>query len=750
MKTTFFFKGQILLAAFLFTCAAVKSQSVTLVKQSGATITYSTIQEAVMKAEFRDVIEISGTFTQTVHIKNKMYLTIRKAPSATSKPVISSSKTFYNGWIQSGSNYYISMPTYTMSSDFTNRKAALFATMGDPGSGQVLTTYSTLGALSNRSNGIGIYHDYFNNRIYANLGTGVNPNSISGGITVGLSEAIICIENSNNIIIEDIELRNAGWAGIYIKGGEQNHHITLNKINIKNSFRGISTDTKDTKQPSYESGPDPSLPSSITITNCSLTNNISEAFTKTYAYNSTIGGSIINGGIQDEEYAPHRGKAIFIKGNYILIYNNYLRGHFDGIGYQGSNTNILNNTIELIFDDAIELESTVSSDVRFYRNYVFNAFTGVSLVSQSPGRISVYRNVLECTRFDPIDGAGQGIKMGKNWACKAENVRIYHNTVFGGKYSVYEKFGESYQVAPEIGSDNSGLKTSTCPGASNDLWTNFKLINNIFFVHSGATNNRGTGGFKGINYNFRGIINLVDKNLYYKAADDKARLQFTTKGTNRDNLWEGNLYNGECPMILNTNVPVDPEISANHLALPTIFIQTGLSTITSNQKRDLKLRTGVNSAVNQGSWYAYDNSFSDGAVTYNKIGVPNDRPDKGAWELGATYTIGKYEFDVFVNSYTREESQESGEKLIKETELARFVIFPNPAQHQLTILLENITTQNLILFDVFGKKVAEIPNPQGATEIHIDLEILHLASGIYFVKREEAPNEIIGKFLKQE
>ncbi|MBY0425957.1 MAG: right-handed parallel beta-helix repeat-containing protein, partial [Cytophagales bacterium] len=365
-------------------------------------------------------------------------------------------------------------------------------------------SYGTKQGLSTLTQGGGIFRDKNSQQVYIKLDNNQNPQTISGGFTVGTHEAITCISTSSFITISGLSIKNAGWAGVYIRGGELSHHITIQNCTITNCFRGITTDKKSISN-IYENV----LPYTILIRDNHITNAVrlgnpgsGKEWTRKFAYDTILGGN------NEEEYAPMRNKGIFLCGANMDVYNNYLQGHFDGMGFQGTNTRIHHNTFDLISDDGIELESSISADVQFYANYLKNVFTGISLVSQSPGHILIYRNIIEGTRYDPIDKFGPCIKMGKNWSCKAENVKICHNTLYGGKFSIWE-------LTSTIPGKDDAFYTSTCPFiqgsqsiTTNDQWQGFQFINNIFCVHDSQT--LSSDGYPttngGINYNFRGTI----------------------------------------------------------------------------------------------------------------------------------------------------------------------------------------------------------------------------------------------------
>jgi hypothetical protein len=81
-----------------------------------------------------------------------------------------------------------------------------------------------------------------------------------------------------------------------------------------------------------------------------------------------------------------------------------------------------------------------------------------------------------------------------------------------------------------------------------------------------------------------------------------------------------------------------------------------------------------------------------------------------------------------------------------ETNNSSISVYPNPTTGQLTIKSEQLTMNNVDIYDVFGKILqSEIVNLQ--SEIVIDIS--HLSVGIYFVRISTETGEIMRKVLKE-
>jgi hypothetical protein len=81
---------------------------------------------------------------------------------------------------------------------------------------------------------------------------------------------------------------------------------------------------------------------------------------------------------------------------------------------------------------------------------------------------------------------------------------------------------------------------------------------------------------------------------------------------------------------------------------------------------------------------------------------------------------------------------------VTEFDFNGFNMYPNPATDVLTIKLNNITSANLSIYDIQGKLIKEhsISNEQ-----NLELNILDLQSGLYFVKLNTSTKEMVKKLI---
>ncbi len=682
---------------------------------------YSGLQTAVNAAIAGDVIELDGTFPgQMVSFKNRSNLTLQNAAGKTATLSRSITTTPSTQWYQSGLNYMttgVSFSMFSQEAALQGRSACMYATIPDAQNNpQLLFPYNTPQDLSNFAQGPGSYYDPVNLRFYVKLVAGVGPVPTNIPITFGTSEAVIYMENSANITVRGLTIINAGWAGVYIKGGQANHDITLDNLKIYDCFRGITTDGNDAGVTSAV------RPYDIFIQNCEIVNHVNPTyFTRYYGYDVSP---------TNEETAPQRNKGIFVCADIVSITNNHIKGRFDGMGHQGVHANINNNTIELICDDGIEFESVHSYDVQFFANYIFNSFCGVSLVSQSPGPVNIFRNVVECTWYDSdrslgtIDHKkyGECVKMGNNWACVADNFNIYQNTFYGGSYSVWDKIGTS-------GTDEWN-GNGTC--VSDDNWTHFHFINNIFCV---MDINMNSHAIKGTNYNFRGSIS-DPLNFYAKKDGD---LQYSVAGSS--DAWQNNMYNMSQP---GGTSPYDPE--RPYLSGFWAFDRPATFVSDLATPKNLFLKSGA-FAVDHGCTYAIQQHLLD-VVTY----TGSEIPDVGAWELSA-FTQGQ-PYTIGCNSVKASSMREGNEVFLNSVneQPVQLSLYPNPARQQLTVHLgtETGTTASfLFIADATGKQVAQVPVQSTEPTLLIDLEAYHLPAGVFLVKEGDGLQRTLGKFIKQ-
>lgn len=273
--------------------------------------------------------------------------------------------------------------------------------------------------------------------IFVKLHKSANPNQ--RGLNLGRTMAVLEVENCSNLIIHDLSITHGGYYGLYLKGN-QFRDIEINNCRFRNSFRAIATDEDAGKK--------------LKVKN----NTVENGWPITWTHYS---GYFDGGGpCKTDECSPGRPHAFYLKADSSEIANNHISGCYDGMMVQGYYIKIHHNTIHNIADDGIELESTNSGEIEFFNNLIYDAFTGISINSQSPGNIYIYRNCFETTRYDDFGGFyGNTIKSGTNWAGKAENVKIYQNSLYSVQRNLWEKI----------------------EGGDKDNWDNWDIVNNIFY-----------------------------------------------------------------------------------------------------------------------------------------------------------------------------------------------------------------------------------------------------------------------------
>jgi hypothetical protein len=117
---------------------------------------------------------------------------------------------------------------------------------------------------------------------------------------------------------------------------------------------------------------------------------------------------------------------------------------------------------------------------------------------------------------------------------------------------------------------------------------------------------------------------------------------------------------------------------------------------------------------------------------------------------GIPTELGKFDFNVkakdTIGSVNKELSITINELSIGDYS-ETFYIFPNPTTGELTINNEQLTINNIEIFDVYGRSVSkpETRNPKPETV----LDISHLPSGIYFIKIETEKGTVTKKIIKQ-
>lgn len=295
-------------------------------------------------------------------------------------------------------------------------------------------------------------------RVWLRLANGANPNSL--GINIGQSEGILNFRDSSGWIVRRLTLKHAGYAGVYL--GDGVHHITLQNLTIQTAFRGISTeDYKRDKSP-YQ----------IAIRGCRILNFWNFDWEWKQGYIDCLSAS-------SEEAAPMRGAGINLMADESEIVSCEISGQWDGICVQGRQLRIHGNLIHHTNDDMVELESNNSQNVWFYDNLGFELFSGISIGSNQPGPVFVFRNRVQSNLSvfmeKGVHRFGYPLKFGTDWGPGISNLYIYQNT--------FDSQGRSIFVQPTHGHP--------------ERWKNLEFVNNIFNrTASGALGLEGMGNSK--------------------------------------------------------------------------------------------------------------------------------------------------------------------------------------------------------------------------------------------------------------
>ncbi len=360
---------------------------------------------------------------------------------------------------------------------------------------KLIAAYASLKALLDGSRGEGSFRK--GAEIAVRLDSGINPGLVP--LNIGKSETVVDIGTQSHIRIHNLEVRNAGWSAIDAGTAKQDEisesmadfdeeslqlpvaeKIEITDCVIRNSFRGINIGKGGVRE--------------LVVRGVVIANGTPSGWPWNGGYTGGIGEAMGN---SSDDLAPWRGFGIRLvnvhKGD---ISKSVIEGQWDGMGVKkSSHVRIHHNTLRNLMDDGIELESSDQSDIEFFNNHLYNVFAGISVTSNYPGPIYIYRNVVEATH---PGGRGYtpsyGIKSGHDSLGRAENIKFYQNTFFGNSFNLWEKLGDPHP----------------------NRWQGYDFVNNIFFTSSDTRTN----------YNFRGVD-----------AEDSGP----------DNHWEGNVYNKSNP-----------------------------------------------------------------------------------------------------------------------------------------------------------------------------------------------------------
>lgn len=492
--------------AFAFVFSTSAHASITLLR-NGVGTDYETIQSALNDARPGDTIQIGGghyheslTFVSSgqpdlpITLEGKMGEKVildgadpalQKAPNNAWSPITYKDKVFYVTEVPfRGDNPGLAISTWISYSDIP----------GPNHCDRLIAAYASLDGLYAAPRGEGSFRK--GSTVTIHLNDDLDPNTVA--LNISQSQSIINTGNHSHIRIRNLELRNAGWSAIIVGDtasssemagtAELDNEPTSDRITvvdieisdciIKNSFRAISTGSLGIRD--------------LRILRNVVANGLSPDWPWGGAYASGIGQAVGN---NSDGLAPYRGFGFRLVRVYdSVIADCLISGQWDGMGLKKChNVAIHNNTIRNIQDDGIELESPDQSNIKFYNNHLYHVFAGVSVTSNYPGPIYVYRNVVEVTHRGGrgFANASYGVKSGMDSLGRAENIKFYHNTFFGTSFNVWEKLGDP---AP-------------------NRWQGYDFVNNIFISSRD-------------NYNFRGM---------------------SGEESGDDNHWESNAYNQSQP-----------------------------------------------------------------------------------------------------------------------------------------------------------------------------------------------------------
>ncbi|WP_179215544.1 right-handed parallel beta-helix repeat-containing protein [Paenibacillus sp. MY03] len=464
---------------------------VELIRSGNVEAVYETIQEAVDAAQAGDTVLIrEGQYYENIVIDGVMGtetapFTIMGAPGETvivngADPGIASPN---NGrWTPLGDG------VYTATVPWTGDPEKALLTWASRIDGALLAAHYNLELFNTGARGDDKTYRA-GSTVRIKLDNGADPNEVP--LLIGISDGVFRIQDSQHIAIENMEIRGGGFAGVYMKG-EAYSHIRLDRLTIRNSFRGISTDDEE------DSG------SHVTISNNLIANN--------WPADWRWDGYVDAGSSSNELLAPMRGHGIVMKASHSQIHHNEITGGWDGMQVQGEHIQIHHNTISNMKDDGVELESNNSAYLEFYENRLYDVFVGFSIVSDTPGPIYIYRNIFSTNKlsyFKPQTGEtyryGYSIKNGRDWGAGAENVKVYHNTFFDKRTNLFD-------------------------GEATYDWNGFEYYNNIFYTE-GIRDEKGTVENSQLGSNERYADgNRWNGNLYYSERSPRLFSDWNGRG----------------------------------------------------------------------------------------------------------------------------------------------------------------------------------------------------------------------------
>jgi hypothetical protein len=476
-----------LLCVTLTACSLAAAPAVRLQTPGEAPIPCATIQEALDLAEPGDTVELEPgvyheniVFTRSGEAGEPITLKGAGAIIDGADPVLQQQPQGQWTPIQAEGGpllYWHEMPLTASDLPGVNTMISRTGESGTHGSDRLIAAYATLQALMDNPRGEGSFRDATG--IYVNLAGGEDPNGV--GLSIGRDLTVIDLAGHSHIQIEGVEVRNGGMYGVRL-GGAPYEDVTLSGVTVRNCWVGIDSSGVS------DGGTD------VLIERSRILNGMPREW-------QWHGGYIDGVGTYAEAHfdGPYQSVGLHVDNlTDSEIRECLIAGFWDGMAVRRQNVRVHHNTIEHIMDDGIELESPWSENIEFYNNHIRDAWTGISVTSDSPGPIYIYRNIVETTvrqtAMNPdTTNNGFGIKSGNDWAGKAQNIKFYHNTFYSNSYNLWEKLNDS---AP-------------------DAWEGYDFVNNVFFSYS------------------------PKMNIFFRGLD--------AKNSGPDNHWESNLYNIDTP-----------------------------------------------------------------------------------------------------------------------------------------------------------------------------------------------------------
>lgn len=474
------------LPALLALCFAGPTFGGEIIRISGEeTTAHKSIQEALDSAEPGDVVELSGgIYHENIRFPKSgtpdAPITLRgregeKVIIDGAEPGLQSSpKGRWKRVEEDGTVYFTTELPLDSGLPGVNTWISRHGFRGNHACDKLIASYATLQALKDAPRGEGSFRDA--KQVYVRLERDEDPNQI--GLSVGTAYAIVDLAGKSHIRLENLDLRNGGMVGIRLGGKESYEDIGIEDVVVRNCWTGIQSE-----------GEGDAIGKKVRIARARVLNGVPDSWEWHGGYIHGVGT------YETARYeGPWQGTGISLENlEDSELYDSLVLGQWDGLKIRRNRVRVHHNTLGHILDDGIELESPFSANIEFYNNHIYDAWTGISVTSNTPGPIYVYRNLVETTRIqramNPLaQSNGFSIKSGHDFAGKAENIKFYHNTFYANSYNVWEKTAD-----PEP-----------------DRWKGYDFVNNIFFSHSPKANIV----FRGESESQSGAENHWESNLY--------------------------------------------------------------------------------------------------------------------------------------------------------------------------------------------------------------------------------------------